>query len=271
MIHPEISGNKWRKLKYNLIYARERNISTLITKGGSFSNHIYAIAAAGKEFGFSTIGIIRGESTSNPTLQFAAQCGMKFIFVDRSTFRLIDASFDFSTLGILNKDFYFLPEGGTNSLAIQGTAELAEESISQLGFIPDYYCLSAGTGGTAAGLIIGLKEKSQVQVFSALKGDFLHEDIQKLIQHPADNWVLENQYHFGGYAKYNLELIDFINQFKELHDIPLDPIYTGKMMYGIFDKIQKGHFPPGSKILAIHTGGLQGNKGFNFMHGSLLI
>jgi 1-aminocyclopropane-1-carboxylate deaminase len=270
LIHPEISGNKWRKLKYNIIHAKNQHLNLLITKGGAFSNHIYATAAAGREFGFQTIGIIRGESVSNPTLEFAAKCGMKLIFIDRSTFREINAYYPFSALGIEETNYLFLPEGGTNELAIQGAAEMVDESIDQLGFLADYYCLSAGTGGTAAGLIKGLKGKSKVLAFSALKGEFLVEEIQNHLEQTYDNWTLETQYHFGGYAKFDLSLIEFINHFKQLHNIPLDPVYTGKLMYGLFDKIQKGHFAPGTRILAIHSGGLQGNNGFNFRYGNLL-
>ena len=271
LIHSAVSGNKWRKLKYNLIAAQKENRKTLITKGGAFSNHIYATAAAGQLFGFQTIGIIRGERVRNPTLAFAESCGMKLVFVERDIFRTIDAGFPFENLGIDAADSCFLPEGGTNELAIEGAAEMANESIAQLGFVPDYFCLSAGTGGTAAGLINGLQGKSNVLVFSALKGDFLKNEVGKYLYSDFENWSLQTDYHFGGYAKFNQELITFINDFKQNQHIPLDPVYTGKMIYGVFEKIRKGHFPTGAKILAIHTGGLQGNIGFCFRHGDLLV
>jgi 1-aminocyclopropane-1-carboxylate deaminase/D-cysteine desulfhydrase-like pyridoxal-dependent ACC family enzyme len=270
LIHPDVSGNKWRKLKYNLITARATKRQTLITKGGAFSNQIYAVAAAAKMFGFRSIGIIRGERVSNPTLDFATSCGMKLIFVDRSTFRDITADFPFEVLGIDVAGGYFLPEGGTNNLALHGAAELADESIAQLGFTPDYFCLPAGTGGTAAGLINGLKGRAKVLAFSALKGDFLKTEIGNYLDADAGVWSLETDYHFGGYARHNASLIAFINDFKEKYGIQLDPVYTGKMMFGIIDKVNNGHFPPGSNILAIHTGGLQGNEGFRFRYGDLL-
>ncbi len=270
LIHPALSGNKWRKLKYNLLNAEQNNQKTLITKGGAFSNHIYATAAAAKMFGYDSIGIIRGEEVNNPTLDFAKSCGMKLVFIDRTLFRAIDEDFPHESIGIKSDGACFLPEGGTNQKAILGTAELAAETIGQLGFIPDYFCVPAGTGGTAAGLINGLKGEAKVQAYSALKGDFLKNEISRYLSDTAGEWTLETDYHFGGYAKYNAALIDFINDFKEKQGIQLDPLYTGKMMYGIYDKIRDGLFPPGSNILAIHTGGLQGNEGFRFRHGDLL-
>jgi 1-aminocyclopropane-1-carboxylate deaminase len=270
LIHPDISGNKWRKLKYNLAFAKKAGYETLLTKGGAFSNHIYATAAAGLHYGFKTIGIIRGENVTNPTLDFARQCGMDLYFVDRQSFRIVNADFDFQSLGIESAENYFLPEGGTNTLALKGSAELVTESIAQLGFCPDYYGVAGGTGGTAAGIISGLEGKAKVLVFSALKGDFLIQDIQNLLEKKENNWSLQSDYHFGGYAKFTPELIAFMNDFHQKHDIPLDPIYTGKLLYGIFDLVEKDFFPKGTNILAIHTGGLQGLAGFRFLHGDVL-
>lgn len=270
LIHPYISGNKWRKLKYNLIAAKAENHHTLLTKGGAFSNHIYSTAAAGAEFNFKTIGIIRGEPNENPTLNFAQKCGMKLVFVDRATFRSIDANFDFSTLGI-TEEVYFLPEGGTNQLALKGCEEIVAETLEQLGFTPDFFCVAAGTGGTASGIIRASKNISQTLTFSVLKGDFHQNEIEKLLQNPYPNWSVNTAYHFGGYAKLQTELLDFINQFYEKHQIPLDLVYTGKLMYGIYDLIRKGYFPNNSRIVAIHTGGLQGNIGFKYRFGSDLI
>jgi 1-aminocyclopropane-1-carboxylate deaminase len=267
LIHPDISGNKWRKLKYNLIFAKEKQYQTLLTKGGAFSNHIYATAAAGLHYDFQTIGIIRGEEVKNPTLDFARRCGMNLHFVDRSTFRNINESFDFQTLGIDASNAYFLPEGGTNSLALKGSAELVAETITQLDFCPDFWCVAAGTGGTASGLIQGLDNQAEILVFSALKGDFLKNDIDSLLGNQYVNWNLQSDYHFGGYAKFTPELRAFIKDFNQKNDILLDPIYTGKLFYGIFDLIEKDFFPKGATILAVHTGGLQGIAGFQLLHG----
>lgn len=270
LIHPYISGNKWRKLKYNLIEAKDKGYQILLTKGGAFSNHIYSTAAAGVEFNFKTIGIIRGEPNENPTLDFARKCGMRLIFVDRATFRDIDANFDFSTLGI-REEVYFLPEGGTNQLALKGCQEIVAETIEQLKFTPDFFCMAAGTGGTTAGIIKGAAGISQIHTFSVLKGDFHQHEIAKLLQKPYSNWSVNTAYHFGGYAKFQPILLDFINHFYEKHQIPLDVVYTGKLLFGLFDLIRQGYFPDHSRIVAIHTGGLQGNIGFKHRFGSDLI
>ena len=261
-IHPVISGNKYRKLKYNLEEARKQEHETLLTFGGAFSNHIAAVAGVGKQFGFRTIGIIRGDELwkcieENPTLHFAQQCGMQFKFVSRETYRSKSSDRFIEKLKSEFGDFYLLPEGGTNALAIKGCEEILTSNDSDF----DYICCAVGTGGTISGLINCSKPSQQVLGFLALKGDFLKEDIGKFVS--KKKWELITDYHFGGYAKINEALISFINEFKNAHGIPLDPVYTGKMMFGVFDLINKQYFPKGSKILAIHTGGLQGIKGMN--------
>ncbi|MCH2081708.1 MAG: pyridoxal-phosphate dependent enzyme [Saprospiraceae bacterium] len=269
-------GNKWRKLKYNLLKAKELQASTLLTFGGAFSNHIAAVAAAGKIFNFKTIGIIRGECppTLNPTLRFAKSCGMRLKYVSRSAYREKDSTTFRSSLVAEFGSFYSIPEGGTNDLALKGAAEIPAEIEQQLGRLPDYICACCGTGGTLGGMIGGLHEKSKALGFSVLKGDFHTQEIQRLLSSKYDkvpmNWQIQTNYHFGGYAKYKTDLIDFINHFKSKHHIALDPIYTGKMFYGIFDLLQKGYFPKGSTIVAIHSGGLQGIAGFNERFGDLI-
>lgn len=262
LIHPMISGNKFRKLKYNLEEAKTQHINTLLTFGGAYSNHIAAVSAAGKAFGFNTIGIIRGEELidkidENPTLKFAEESGMHLKFVTREAYRNKTSQPFIDELKAEFGNFYLLPEGGTNVLAIKGCEEILTEQDKNY----DYICCSVGTGGTVSGLINCSKPSQQILGFSALKGDFLKEDISKFVH--KRNWQLFMDYHFGGYAKINKELISFINEFKSNNHIPLDPIYTGKMMFGIFDLIHKGFFPNDSKILAIHTGGLQGIDGMN--------
>lgn len=254
-IHPFISGNKYRKLKYNIEYAQERGFKKLLTFGGAYSNHIAAVAYAGEMFGFETLGIIRGEELkdkidNNPTLSFAKGHGMEFQFITREAYRNDKENF-------ADKDYYIIPEGGTNSFAIKGCEDILTEADSEF----NYMCTAVGTGGTISGLINCSQPSQQVLGFPALKGSFLQEDISKFVA--KTNWKLITDYHFGGYAKINVELIRFINEFKKQQHIQLDPVYTGKMMYGIFDLIEKGYFPKGSKILAIHTGGLQGIKGMN--------
>jgi 1-aminocyclopropane-1-carboxylate deaminase len=260
--HPFISGNKYRKLKYNLLEAKSQKQHTLLTFGGAYSNHIAAVAFAGKEYGFRTIGVIRGEELApkildNPTLSFAQDCGMHFKFVSRETYRNKSGSEFINTLKTEFNNFHLIPEGGTNALAVKG----CEEILTEADKLFDVVCCAVGTGGTISGLINSSLPHQKIVGFPALKGNFLQKDICKFAK--TSNWELITDYHFGGYAKINKVLIEFINRFKLEHQIPLDPIYTGKMMYGIVDLIKKNHFPKGTKILAIHTGGLQGIAGMN--------
>ncbi len=262
LIHPFISGNKYRKLKYNLLQAHQEKQTTLLTFGGAFSNHIAAVAAAGKEYGFRTIGIVRGEElegkvAENPTLQFARNCGMELDFISRETYRKKEEPEFLENLNKKWGSFYLLPEGGTNALAVKGCQEILNEADAEFDFI----CCAVGTGGTISGLINSTKSHQKVLGFPALKGDFLNEEIRKFATN--NRWELIKEYHFGGYGKITSELVGFINkQFLETK-VPFDPIYTGKMFFGVIDLIQKNYFPKGSKILLIHTGGIQGIQGMN--------
>ncbi|UOK42594.1 MULTISPECIES: 1-aminocyclopropane-1-carboxylate deaminase/D-cysteine desulfhydrase [Flavobacterium] len=262
LLHPEISGNKFRKLKYNLIEAKSEGVDALLTFGGAFSNHIAAVSAAGNKYGFKTIGIIRGDELidkidENPTLLFARENGMKFVFVTREMFRQKDNLEFIETLRSEYGNFYLLPEGGTNNLAVKGCEEILTDEDEDFAYI----CCAVGTGGTIAGIINSLQENQKAIGFSSLKGAFLCDDIRSFAKN--NNWELISDYHFGGYGKVSEELIFFLNEFYRKTGIPLDPVYTGKMMFGIYDLIKKGYFKEGSKILAIHTGGLQGCKGMN--------
>jgi len=262
LIHPFVSGNKFRKLKYNLLQAKAENKQIVLTFGGAFSNHIAAVAYAGKEQGFKTIGIIRGDELldqweENPTLKFAHENGMHFEFVSREDYRLKNEISFIEKLKQKFGDFYLVPEGGTNELAVKGCEEILTEEDSDF----NYVCCAVGTGGTISGLIKSAKENQKILGFPALKGDFLQDEI--CIFAKKDNWNLISDYHFGGYGKINLELIEFINSFFEETKVPLDPIYTGKMVFGVIDLIHKDYFPENSKILLIHTGGLQGIEGMN--------
>ncbi|MBA9077550.1 1-aminocyclopropane-1-carboxylate deaminase/D-cysteine desulfhydrase [Rufibacter quisquiliarum] len=265
LLHPTIPGNKWRKLNYNLLAAREQNCETLVTFGGAFSNHIAAVAAAGQEFGFATLGYLRGEETLplNPTLQNATACGMQLRYLSRSEYRLRhDVRFQAEILKTAPKQ-YLLPEGGTNLLAVKGCTEIVSEMIEPW----DVLCVAAGTGGTLAGIVAGAAGKGQVIGFPALKGgNFLQEEVTELVQAYSGrryvNWELQTSYHFGGYAKHTPELLGFIQGFHTQHGILLDPVYTGKMLFGVFDLIEKDYFARGTKIVAVHTGGQQGWKGY---------
>ena len=261
-IHPFISGNKYRKLKYNLIRAKELGHDTLLTFGGAYSNHIAAVASAGKTFGFNTIGVIRGEeletkTDDNPTLSFAGAHGMEFNFVTRSDYRKKETEPFINNLKNTYGNFYLVPEGGTNTLAVKGCEEILTEDDSRF----DVIACAVGTGGTISGLINASGEHQKILGFPALKGDFLSANISKFVT--KDNWELITNYHFGGYAKVNAELVTFINTFKETYKVPLDPVYTGKLMFGVNKMIEQGFFSNGTKILVIHTGGLQGIAGMN--------
>ncbi len=261
--HPFISGNKWWKLKYNLERALKDGHSTLVTFGGAYSNHLYATAAAARELGLNSIAVIRGEETLplNPTLSFVKAAGTQLYYISREAYRNKAAPSFIQQLHDRFGNFYLIPEGGTNALAVKGCAEWAKLVKEEVDF--DYLCLPVGTGGTMAGVIEGLNESSRVMGFPVLKGAiFLEEEIKKYTF--KNNWELVYDYHFGGYGKITDELIEFIIQFEKQFNVPLDPIYTAKMMFGLIDLIKKQYFHQRSTILIMHTGGLQGRAGFNF-------
>lgn len=262
LIHEHISGNKWRKLKYNLREAVEQNHHTLLTFGGAYSNHIAATAFAAQKAGLSSIGVIRGEDdASNPTLKFSREHGMHLYFVSREDYRRKIEDEFIDDLEEQFGQFFLVPEGGANGLGVRGCAEILPEIEEAF----DVVCCAAGTGTTLAGLALTLKENQTLLGFPALKGgEFLTGEVDRLmaesrLRPPSTvNHKLITDYHFGGYAKLKPELVGFINGFQERTGICLDPIYTGKMMFGIYDMIRTGRFENGTTILAIHTGGLQG-------------
>ena len=264
LLHPIISGNKFRKLKYNIQEAKRLGHTTLLTFGGAFSNHILAVAGAGAEFGFKTIGIIRGEEleskiAENTTLAKAQELGMQFYFVSRTAYRDKEEKMFVNHPQEMFGNFYMIPEGGTNELAIKGCEEILTDTDKA--YFTHVAC-AVGTGGTISGLINSSGQNQQIIGFSSLKGAFLSDVIRNFVV--KTNWNINDAYHFGGYGKVNDELIQFLNSFYSQTFIPLDPVYTGKMVFGVLDLIQKEYFPPNSKILMIHTGGLQGIKGMNF-------
>ncbi len=271
LLHPIIQGNKYFKLLHNVEYALENKLS-IVTMGGPHSNHINAAALICQSENIPCYGIIRGTNFKylSPTLQKAQEAGMKLVFVDREQFgeirktHIIDHLDEFKAKTF---KYHFIPEGGSNELGVQG----AEEIINNLSIEYDMVFCPVGTGGSLAGIIRYLKGDKRIIGISALKDDYLVDEIKKMLKHEYSNWQVNFNYHFGGYAKWNQELIDFINNFKRETQIPLCPIYTGKMMYGILDLLNKNYFPKGSNILAIHTGGLQGIEGFNKANNNILI
>lgn len=258
LVHPQISGNKFFKLKYNFLEAQQLGFKKLLTFGGAYSNHIAATAFASQQFGFESAGIIRGEELAhqplNPSLALAQQFGMQLHFVSREEYRLKQ---DANYLEALVQNFpahYIISEGGTNALAIRGCQEILKDSDAQF----DVICCAVGTGGTITGLIEASQPHQQVLGFSALKGDFLNEEVAKLTT--KRNWSILDDYCCSGYAKTTPELIQFIQHFEAEYDIPLEQIYTGKMLLGISNLIEKGYFPAETKLLILHTGGLQGRN-----------
>ncbi|MEQ1120783.1 1-aminocyclopropane-1-carboxylate deaminase/D-cysteine desulfhydrase [Acinetobacter seifertii] len=256
LIHPQISGNKFFKLKYNLLAAKQQGLSTILTFGGAYSNHIAATAYAAHLFGLHSIGIIRGEELANkplnPTLEKAQSLGMRLHFVSRNEYRLRDDENFLQQLHFQFPETFIIPEGGTNELAVQGCQEiLSQYDLDQY----DVICCAVGTGGTISGLIERSSAHQKVMGFSALKGDFLQQEIHQWTK--KQNWSLTDAYCCEGYAKTSPELFAFIESFEAKYAVPLEPIYTGKMMFGLFDLIKNNYFPEGTRILAIHSGGLQ--------------
>jgi 1-aminocyclopropane-1-carboxylate deaminase len=271
LLHAQVSGNKLRKLKYNLKEALTQKHDTILTYGGAFSNHIAATAAAGNILDLKTIGVIRGEELAldlektlrtNPTLSLAREYGMQFHFVSRSDYKEKNTASFYDKLVTKYDRFYNIPEGGSNALAVKGTAEiLTDHDLKNY----DVIAVAAGTGGTAAGIIESTLPQQQVLVFSALKGDFLRDEIHRWTD--KRNFILIPEATFGGYARSNNELIEYMNVSFRESGIPLDPIYTSKMLYGIEHLVQSGVIKGKTCILAVHTGGLQGVSGYNLMLG----
>jgi 1-aminocyclopropane-1-carboxylate deaminase len=257
LIHAELPGNKWRKLEYNLQAAAEQGHGTLLTFGGAYSNHIRATAAAGRYFGLGTVGVIRGEPHDplNWSLHYAASRGMRLRYLDRGTYRRKASPDVLAGLRRELGDFYLLPEGGSNALAVRGCAELPAE----IGQDFDVICCPCGTGGTLAGIAAGLAPGQRAIGFAVLKGGgFLAGDVERL-QRAANgagsgNWRVECGFHFGGYARTTPELAGFIDSFEQRHRLRLDWVYVAKMMYGIFAMARSGAFAPGTRIVATITG-----------------
>ncbi len=263
--HHEIMGNKLRKLKYNLIRAKELNFSSLLSFGGAYSNHILALSAAGRIYGFKTIGIIRGEELKNKELNFvlsqAKQNGMEFYFVSREEYKRKNEAEFIEKLRNKFENSYIVPEGGSNDLAIKGAAEIVFDIDEHY----DVIACACGTGGTVAGIIKGIYERdlfdAKIIGFPVLKGgEFIVDEIKRFLPkevYSKVNWEINSNYHFGGYGKTKPELIEFIRRFKNKNNINLDYIYTGKMMYGIYDLVKSNKLGKAKKILVIHTGGTQ--------------
>lgn len=260
LIHPIVSGNKWRKLKYSLNHALNIKSRRVISMGGAYSNHLHALAYVGKALGIGTAAFIRGERPKqlSPTLQDIEQWGMQLTFVSRSEYRKLRDYQGYDKLPGMQAGDYWLAEGGASELALRGVGDIAFELEQDY----DVICVPCGTGTTLAGLINSVPNSTRLIGFAALKGaDFLQEDIAQYLTEQNDgNWQLQLGYHAGGFAKLTNEVKQFILAFEQRHGVMLDPVYTGKMLFGIYDLIRCGGFSAGQRILAIHTGGLQGRR-----------
>lgn len=258
LVHPSISGNKFFKLKYNVQAAVQQGYRQLLTFGGAYSNHIAATAFAAQHFNLGSIGIIRGAELQhqalNPTLHTAHTLGMQLEFVSREQYRQKQHSDFLLQLQQQYPDAYIVPEGGSNALAIQGCREILTTQDQCF----DLICCAVGTGGTLTGLIEASLSHQHILGFSALKGDFLQHEVAKMTK--KTNWSITDEFCCGGYAKTSAELLDFIQFFENCYNIPLEQVYTGKLMFGLFQMIKRGELLPKQKILMIHSGGLQGRN-----------
>ncbi len=265
LIDPLISGNKWRKLKYNLAEAKRQGQDTLLSFGGAYSNHIHALAHAGRRHGFRTIGVIRGHwhRGLNATLRDAEACGMELFFVSADEYRQRQQPEFQRQLHRRFGDFYLLPEGGSNALATRGCRELVDELEQQLEEGFDVVAVACGTGATLAGLAQGLRPGQRAVGVAVLKNAaFLHDQITRLkASWDGGDWSLILDGHRGGYARFDPELLEYVRDFRQRFDVPLEPIYTGKLFFQLERMVRRRCFAPGSRIVAVHTGGLQGLAG----------
>jgi 1-aminocyclopropane-1-carboxylate deaminase len=261
--HPQIQGNKWHKLKLNLAFAQQQGYQQLLSFGGAYSNHIAALAAAGKAYGFDTLGYIRGDELANnhqawsTTLKTAQQQGMQFHFLSRSEYRLRDDSHWLAGLQQRYPQAYILPEGGTNALAIAGFESLTNELHQQADF--SHLLCAVGTGGSLAGFASYAQPEQQIWGIATLKqADYLLPNIQAWLNKPQHNWRLWTDFHGGGYGKLNKEIMNKYKAFEEEFNVLLDPVYTAKLVYGFEELLAAGAFERGSRVVLYHSGGLQG-------------
>ena len=259
VLHPVISGNKWYKLKYNIEYALNNGYQAVLTFGGAYSNHLVATAAAAKVYGLKSIGIVRGSYTElSPTLHDCISYGMELQFVSREDYkRKTDAAWLESLIHKYN-DPFIIPEGGANEQGRSGS----EEIVSCIPEDITHVCVSVGTGTTFAGIRNGLPVNKMLYGYAPMKGGIYlkGETIQYLKPGQDANWQFFDDWHFGGFGKWTNELVDFMNAFYSINHIPLDMVYTAKMMFGIKEQLQSGFFPSNARVCCIHTGGLQGNS-----------
>ncbi len=265
LIHPIISGNKWRKLKYNLAYAKEKNKTQIISFGGAYSNHIHALAYACKLHKLRGLALIRGESQyqHNFTLSWARHWGLELQFVNRLTYKERANPRFLQQLQQQYPDALIVPEGGSNQLALPGVGEVITELNQQTDF--EYLLTPVGSGGTLAGLALADKGQHTLLGVAVLKQDgYLEEQVNTLLadkREQTNNWQVLNQFHDGGYGKYSKDNAQRIANFSKQTEIPFEPVYSGKMLIALLDLLKQGYFKANSKVVLLHTGGIQGLGG----------
>lgn len=268
LIHPALSGNKWRKLKYNLEAARTRGLTRMLSFGGAWSNHLHALAWAGQRLGFATVGLVRGEPGAGltPTLADCRAWGMELHFLSRADYR---RRRDPEWLAGLETRFapcWLLPEGGSNALAVRGVAEL----VAELDRPFDVIACATGSGATLAGLAAGCPDGARALGIAVLKqGEYLRGEVGRLLSDAGipdrNNWRLLTGLHGGGYAKAGPELLRFCGEVEATTGVALEPVYTGKLFHGIGQLLAAGEFSPGTRLVLYHSGGLQGRRGFQVL------
>ncbi len=277
LINPFISGNKYRKLKYNLIKAIEEDAKEIVAFGGAFSNLLHSLSYISSKLGINATFYIRGDGydPNNPTLKFIKHNGVRLNFLSRTEFKAIREEDYLKKIRGKHPDSYIIPEGGSNYLAVPGSAEIIDEITLQLGKTPDYIVMDLGTGGTFAGVLSKLSPNTKLVGISAIKGVDWNKTLTKIFNEDTtyiekNNWEIFEDYNFNGFARFNDKLIDFINNFKNQYAIQLEPIYSGKLVFGVFDLLRKNYFKKGSTIVWVHGGGLQGIEGFNYLNGNII-
>lgn len=278
LIHEVVSGNKWRKLKYNIAMCQSGKKSGILTFGGAYSNHLIATAAACQLNGLKSMGIVRGDElneNSNETLKACAKYGMELVFVSRNEYMLRHEKAYHEELNYQYPNYYIVPEGGANYYGMMGCQEI----MAEVDFKPDHIFLAQGTTATSCGILMALDENQKLHVVPALKGFDSFGEMRELMLKSGleSDWVDERlsqvqihaDYHFGGYGKYTDQLLSFIRNFFVKHELKLDPIYTGKAMFALMNEVQHSDYA-NSKILFIHTGGIQGAYSIEVKRGITL-
>lgn len=275
LIHSVISGNKYRKLKHILFDFEASRKQKLIAFGGAFSNLLHALSLISKQMNIKATFYIRGDGFdgNNQTLKFIKNNGVELLFMSRQDFKQIREKSFLDQLSLINPDSYIIPEGASNKLATYGSSEIYDEICLQLGYVPDYIVMDMGTGGTFAGVLIKITQKTKLIGIPVVKGVNWNQTLISIIGrqvNDADYQIIED-YHFGGFGKFNPALIEFINSYKYKFGIDLDPIYTGKLVFGLHDLMKKDFFRKGSTLVWVHGGGNQGIKGFNMINNDIIL